>query len=250
MNNTTIKTVIIDDEIAFINTMEIMLKHRSEFQIVGHARSVKEGLELVNTIHPELIFLDVKLGDGKGFDLLRKLKGFKSNVIFVTAYDHYAVEAFRFSAIDYLLKPIDSDELHNALEKVKYSLANDQLQLKFNTLIENMGHSEKKKIILKELDTHHVVEVDQVLWCSAEGSYTRFFLESGKYVIVSKHLKEFENLLNPYHFFRIHRSHLVNVNKIKKFEKSDGGMVFPEGGHQLPVSFRKKDKLSHILAGI
>jgi two-component system LytT family response regulator len=245
-----IKTVIIDDEIAFINTLEIMLKHRSEFQIVGHARSVKEGLALINRVDPDLIFLDVKLGDGKGFDILRKLKGHKGNVIFVTAYDHYAVEAFRFSAIDYLLKPIDSEELYNALEKVKNNLANNQLQLKFNTLLENIGQTEKKKIILKEIDVHHVVGVDQVLWCSAEGSYTRVFMKTGKYVIVSKNLKEFETLLLPYHFFRIHRSHLVNVNKIKRFEKSEGGMVHLEGGHQLPVSFRKKDKLSQILAGM
>ena len=245
-----IKTIIIDDEIAFINTLEIMLKHRSEFQIAGHARSVKEGLELINEVDPDLIFLDVKLGDGEGFDILRKLKGLKGNVVFVTAYDHYAVEPFRFSAIDYLLKRIDSEELHNALEKVKNNLANNELQLKFNTLLENIGHTEKKKIILKEIDTHHIVEVDQVLWCSAEGSYTRVVMQNNKSVIVSKHLKEFETLLLPYHFFRIHRSHLVNINKIKKFEKGDSGMVILEDGHQLPVSFRKKDKLSHILAGI
>lgn|GEM_PF-4478143 len=108
-----------------------------------------------------------------------QLKGLKGNVVFVTAYDHYAVEAFRFSAIDYLLKPIDSEELHNALEKVKNNLANNHLQLKFNTLLENIGQTEKKKIILKEIDTHHIVEVDQVLWCSAEGSYTRVVICCG-----------------------------------------------------------------------
>lgn len=245
-----IKTVIIDDEIAFINTLKIMLEYRNDFRIVGDARSVKEGFDLINSTHPDLIFLDVKLGDGKGFDILRRLKGHKCNVIFVTAYDHYAVEAFRFCAIDYLLKPIDSDELFNALEKVKENVANNLLQQKFDTLLENIGHAEKKKIILKEQDALHVVEIDQVLWCGAEGSYTRFFLENEKYIVVSKHLKEFENLLSPYHFFRIHRSYLVNVNKIKRFEKMDGGIVHLESGHQLPVSFRKKDKLSHVLAAM
>ncbi len=245
-----LRAVIIDDEMAFINTLEVMLACHTDFHIVGMARGVEEGLQLIEATEPHVVFLDVEMEDGTGFDLLNKISRIDFKVIFVTAFDHYAIEAFRFSAIDYLLKPIVSDDLAVALDKVRHALDHDKMEYQYNVLLDNIYKlsKEKRKIVLKEVDTHHIIQLDDILWCQAEGSYTRFFLEGEDPILVSRHLKEFEKMLNNSQFFRVHRSHLVNLNKIKKFEKSDGAILYLEGGYTVPVSVRKKDRLTSLLA--
>lgn len=250
MSREKIHTLIVDDEIAFIQTMRILMEAHPDFKISGTARSVEEAVNKINELEPDVVFLDVEMEDGTGFDVLRQLDRNDFKVVFVTAFDHYAVEAFRFSAIDYLLKPVISDDLMHALEKVKLSLENEKANYQFKVLLDNI-HSlskERKKIVLKEVDVHHVVQLDQIIWCTADGSYTKFFLKENKSILVSRHLKEFEDLLSPNGFFRVHRSHLVNLHKIERFERSEGGILFLEGGHSVPVSVRKKDRLSAMLA--
>jgi two-component system LytT family response regulator len=245
-----INAIIVDDEIAFINTLKIILENYPEFRIIGQARSANEAVELIGNLEPDLIFLDVELGDGTGFDVLQRVERRDFKVIFVTAFDHYAVEAFRFSAIDYLLKPIVSADLDSALDKIKKSLSKDKIDYQFNVLLENIHNisNERKKIVLKELDTHHVVRLDNILYCVAEGSYTRFVILGGKTILVSRHLKEFERMMSGSGFFRTHRSHLANLNKIVKFEKGEGGILHIEENHKIPVSVRKKEKLSSLLS--
>lgn len=250
MKNEKIHTMIVDDEIAFIKTMHILMESHPDFKIIGSARSVKEAVEKINKYEPDVVFLDVEMEDGTGFDVLKSIERKDFKVIFVTAFDHYAVEAFRFSAMDYLLKPIISEDLMMALEKVKSALENEKANYQFKVLLENI-HSlskERKKIVLKEMDVHHIVQLDQIIWCTAEGSYTQFFLAGGDSILVSKHLKEFEDLLSPNGFFRVHRSHLVNLNKIKRFERSEGGTLYMEEDHIVPVSVRKKDRLGAMLS--
>jgi two-component system LytT family response regulator len=250
MNKEKIQTMIVDDEIAFIKTMHILLESHPDFKIIGVARGVEEAVEKINKIEPDVVFLDVEMEDGTGFDVLRRVDRKDFKVIFVTAFDHYAVEAFRFSAIDYLLKPVISEDLMIALEKVKGALENEKANYQFKVLLENI-HSlskERKKIVLKEMDVHHIVQLDNIIWCTADGSYTKFYLCGGDSILVSKHLKEFEDLLSPNGFFRVHRSHLVNLNKIKRFERSEGGILYMEEDHIVPVSVRKKDRLGAMLS--
>ncbi len=244
-----IESVIIDDESAFINTLNVMIKEHPEFKIVGTARSVKEGIVLINSLKPDIVFLDIQLGDGLGFDVLKETSSLNFIVIFVTAFDYYAVEAFRFSAIDYLLKPISSDNLKEALDKVNERIDERGLRSKIDLFLNNYHSREKhnKKIVLKELDTHHVLSVDDIICCSAEGSYTKFYIKGNIRIVVSKHLKEYEKLLENYDFIRVHRSHLVNINKINKYEKRDGGILSLEEEIKVIVSVRKKDKISSIL---
>ena len=242
-----IKTVIVDDEVSFINTLEILLEKHPQFQIIGRARSVKKAIQLILEIEPELIFLDIQLGDGSGFDVLNVIgHDHGMEVVFVTAYDEYAVKAFRYSAVDYLLKPVIYQDLVAALGRVQHSLNSKLSMDRLETLLTNLQSPEqtKKKIVLKETDTHHIIDLDDIMWCMADGSYTSFYLTDGRTIMVSKLLKEFEDMLRTNNFFRIHRSYLVNLNKVLKLEKAEGGVLHLQGNHQLPVSTRKREKLS------
>ncbi len=246
----SIRTLVVDDEAAFIGNLEsIVASQPNILQIVGSARSVKEGLQKIDELEPDLIFLDVQMGDGTGFDLLEQCERRDFKVIFVTAYDQYAIEAFRFSAVDYLLKPVVSTDFWEAVERAIDEIEKSRSELQLNVLMDNV-HSlskEKKKLVLREADVLHVVKLDDILWCMADSSYTHFHLISGEKIIVSQHLKEFEDMLDKNGFFRAHRSHLVNVNKITKFDKREGGIIHLEGDNTLPVSVRKKEKLLEIL---
>ena len=250
MSRSKLRTVIVDDEIAFIKTMEVMLQGHPDFSIAKSARSVAEAVKIISVSEPDLVFLDVEMEDGTGFDVLRQLDHRDFKVIFVTAFDHYAVEAFRFSAIDYLLKPVISDDLLAALQKAKLSIENDQNTYQFKVLLDNINSlsNARKKIVLKEKEVHHVIELDQIISCSAEGSYTLFHLTKNESILVSRHLKEFEEILVTNGFFRVHRSHLVNLNKIKRYDRSEGGLLYLEENHKIPVSVRKKESLRAILS--
>lgn len=244
-----IRAIIIDDEKPFINTLRANLSGVEDLIIVGEARGVHTGIKLIEELEPELVFLDIQMSDGTGFDLLRKLDRRDFKVIFITAHDHFAIEAFKFSAIDYILKPIISDDLYAAIEKVRRSLEKEKINLQLSVLMENLNEisRDKKKIILRESETLHIIKLEEILWCEADGSYTKFYLNDSRKIMVSKHLKEFEDFLSPNGFFRAHRSHLVNINKIRRFDRSDGGIIYLEDNIALPISVRKKERLAELL---
>ncbi|MCB0492084.1 MAG: response regulator transcription factor [Cyclobacteriaceae bacterium] len=245
-----IRTLLIDDEKPFITSVRTLLSSVADVVVVGEARSVASGLVQIDELEPDLIFLDIEMEDGTGFDLLKQIDRRDFKVIFITAYDHYAVEAFRFSAIDYLLKPITSVDLYAALDKVREATGKEKINYQLSVLMENIHQlsKEKKKIVLRELDTLHVIQLDEILWCNADGSYSIFYLTGGRKIMVSQHLKEFEDLLSPNGFFRVHRAHLVNLNKVRKFTKSEGGTILLEENISLPVSVRKRERLAEMLA--
>ena len=244
-----IRCAIIDDEKPFINTLRAMLKRLDDLMEVGEARSVSSGVKLVNELEPDLVFLDIQMSDGTGFDLLQKLDRRDFRVIFITAHDHFAIEAFKFSAMDYILKPLISDELYRAIDKVRQSIEKDRINLQLSVLMDNLNEisRDKKRIILRESETMHIIQLDEILWCEADGSYTIFYLSEDRKIMVSKHLKEFEDYLSPNGFFRAHRSHLINLNKVRKFDRSDGGIIYLENNVALPISVRKKEKLAEML---
>jgi len=248
-----LKIAIIDDEQPTRKMISnIILQEMHEIEIVTEADSVETGFQNIRKFYPDLVLLDINLPDGTAFDLLQKFEKIDFKIIFITAYQEYAIKAFKFSAIDYLLKPIDPDDLINAINKANewYDLKN--FQLKLNTFLSNLksGSKEDKRIVLRTSEAMHVVSIHDIIRCEADKSYTQFFLTDGRKPIVSKTLKDFDELLSPYGFFRSHQSHLMNLNYLESFEKRDGGYVLMKDKSIVPVSVRKKEELISILENL
>lgn len=244
-----IKTVIIDDETLVRLLIRNLLKeHCEEVEVVGEADGVETGLNMIRQSHPDLVLLDVKMEDGSGFDLMRQYQGDPFKVIFITAYEEYAIRAIKLSAVDYILKPISPEELKNAIEKTGHLLAADY-DLKVRTLLGNINNptQEGKKIVLKTHEKYHYVQVHDILYCESDSSYTKFYLSDKTMVMVSRTLREFEEILAGYGFFRPQKSFLINLRHIKAYEKSDGGCIILSDNSTVPISDRKKDEFLRIM---
>lgn len=245
-----LRTIIIDDEAHQRLTIEKMVKaFCPNLNIVAQAGSVKTGVEVIRKHRPDLVLLDIKLGDGTGFDLLETLSPVDFKVIFITAYDHYAVRAFRFSAVDYLLKPLDPEELVEAVEKTGSVLQKD-----FNTQLANIKHqlgsveTGQDKIIIRTFDSIHLVPLKEILYCESDHSCVIIYLINNTTITASASLKDYEELLAGSGFFRVHKTYLVNVKYMRRFDKAEGGFVVLEGEIKIPVASRKRDELLEIFA--
>lgn len=248
-----IKTVIIDDEKNAREAIQkIIESHFNEIQIIGFAEDVQSGIKLISQLNPELVLLDIKLPDGTGFDILNHFNDPKFFLIFITAYNKHAIKAFKFSALDYLLKPIDIDEFKNAIEKVIQAREEQNTKKKLEIFLENIDNISKevKKIVLKTSDSIHLIQVNEILRCQSEGNYTKFYFLNKKPILVSKNIKEYYEMLKDYQFFRPHQSHIVNINYIKRYDKVDGGSLIMQDDSSVPVSTRKKDDLMKIFENI
>ncbi len=245
------KTIIIDNEAPARKSLRAMLQlYCTDIEIIAEADSVESGLQVIKTHQPDLVFLDIQLDDGTGMDILSYIGDPQFQVIFVTAFDHYAVQAFKFSALDYLLKPVDPDDLTPAVERARKTLEKNDLQLQLSIMANNMTQSKaEQRVILKDADSIHIVGINEIIHCQAEGSYTRFHLEGERQLLVSKNLKEYENVLKNFGFYRPHHSHLVNINHIRRFDKVNGGSLVMKNEQSLPVSVRKRDQLFKLLSG-
>jgi len=213
------------------------------------ADGVQSGIKKIKEIRPDLVFLDVELDDGTGMDLLASLETIDFQLIFITAHNKYAIDAFKFSAIDFLLKPIDSEELINALNKVKLHLKNQNLSEQIQILRQSLNKmsDNEKKIVLKDINSIYFVKINDIVRCESDGQYTEFHLVDSKKIVISKSLKEYEQLLEPYGFLRPHHSHLINSHKILRYDKNDGGNLIMETNCNVPVSHRKKSLILQIL---
>lgn len=244
-----IRTLIIDDETRARETIQILLETycKDDIQVVGQAKNLLTGLDAIKEHQPDLVLLDIKMPDGTGFDMLARLGKVDFKVVFITAFEEYAIQAFKFSAIDYVLKPIDPEELKVAINKVKEvieadSTNNSDIQIK--TLLSNLkNNGEDKKLVLRTTENIFVIPLDEVVALTSDGNYTRFYFLERRNIIVSKTLKYFEGVLIDYGFMRIHRSHLINLKYIERFDKTDGGYAVMRGGIKLDVSQRKKEEL-------
>ncbi|HCL05759.1 MAG TPA: DNA-binding response regulator [Chitinophagaceae bacterium] len=242
--------LIIDNEANLRNTLKELIKLSGfNFSIIIEASGVKEGIQRIHSENPDIVFLDIEMEDGTGFDLMKQIQHPQFQLIFVTAHNQYAIDAFRFSAINYLLKPVDPDSLKISLEKasanIKTKLLSDQIDILLQQLA---GKTDKeRRIVLRDIDNIYFVKVNDILYCMADGTYTRFYLQNQKDILVSKNLKEYENLLEPLGFLRTHHSYLVNPDKITMYDKSEGGSLILEGGVSVPVSQRKKEAIISIL---
>ncbi|MCD4663911.1 MAG: LytTR family DNA-binding domain-containing protein [Bacteroidales bacterium] len=235
-----IRAIIIDDEEKARKTLSDSLSLYCEnVNVIAEADGVKTGLNVIVKNNPDVVFLDIKMTDGSGFDLLELLPSITFEIIFVTASDKYAVKAFQFSAADYILKPIKPQELIRAVGKLKESKGFESINKKLEVLISNKNNFEK--IALPALDGLRFVKIEDITRCESDGNYTTIFMNSGEKIIFTKLIKEYEELLSPLTFYRIHKSHIVNFKYIKKYSKGDGGAVIMNDGTKIEVSRRRKD---------
>lgn len=241
--DTKITAILVDDEQGNReNLLRMIRQYCPQIEVQAVCCSVAEAQISLSKTQPDILFLDIRLGSDTGFTLLESLPEISFEVIFVTAYDSYAIQAIRFSALDYLLKPIDSSELINAVEKAIQVILRKQDNKRMQNLLRNAQSLDKhKKIALSVADKIEFVEIDSIIRCESESNYTTFYLKSGEKLIVSKTLKEYDELLTPYHFLRVHQSHLINLDEIKSFIKTDGGYIRMKDGTSISISRQRRN---------
>ncbi len=245
------KILIIDNEIELRKGLNsLLLKCCPPETIIEEAEGVNTGLQQINTFNPDIVFLDIEMDDGTGFDLLKQIETPSFQLIFTTAHNQYAIQAIKFSAIDYLLKPIDPTELKISLEKAIANISKIDLSKQLAIVMQELNNkpNSERKIVLNDKQTTYFVKVSEILFCEAEGPYTRFYIAGSNNILVSKNLKEFEEMLVPLGFLRTHHSYVANPAKIKVYDKTNGGALILEGGHSIPVSQRRKDVVLDSLA--
>lgn len=243
-----IKAILIDDiEQARITLKKDLQVYAPDVEVIGEAGGVIEGAKLLKSVQPDVLFLDIQMQDGSGFDLLDILPDIPFKIIFITASDAHAIKAFRYAAIDYLLKPVDPDELKMAMEKLRAKAVNENE--KYKLLNEALKDHQKPhtKLALHTQDKIHVVDISDIIRCESNVNYTAFFFTDGKKLLVTKTLKEFEDLLEGHGFYRVHQSHLINTKCIKEFIKADGGYILMNNGVNIPVSSRKRAQVVEML---
>jgi two-component system LytT family response regulator len=250
---TMLRAVVIDDiESIRKENINLIKSCCPEISVVGEADSVAMGIELIKQSSPDLVFLDVEMPDGTGFDLLQKLSPIPFKVIFITGYEDFAIRAFRFSAIDYLLKPLDGIELREAVKKAEDSLAKEVFDLKLQNLFSNLERpKDLQKLLLKTTDKIYSVNIKDIVCCESDKNYTTFHFANTQKLIVSTSLKEYEALLGPHNFFRTHKSHLINMAYFDHFIKSDGGnKIVMKDKTVIPLSVRKKEEFLILLENL
>lgn len=241
--------IIIDDEPKARSTIrDILDLGEQKLNILGEAGDVSSAYELILQKKPDLILLDINLPDGTGFDLLKKFDRIDFRIIFITAHEEYAVRAFRFSAMDYILKPVAASDLLQAVEKAGETIRNEKTEEKFKAFLANL--EKINKIVLRTAESIHIINLENIVRCESDVNYTTFYLANGEKLLVSKTLKEYDEMLGPSGFFRTHQSHLVNLEHILRYDKAEGGHLIMDDGSWVPVSLRKKEHLFRIFEGL
>ncbi len=238
-------TVIVDDDVSVRNTLQKLLRENfPSVKVLASAATVEEGYEAVLKYKPDLLFLDIELPDGNGFDILKRFTRIPFKVIFITGHQEYAITAIKVSALDFILKPIDNEEFISSVGKAQELISSEEQQLKFEALRENL-QSRKilKRIILHTADHLQLVSVSDIIRAEADSNYTTFCLSDGKHIMVSRTIKEFEVLLTGSGMIRVHQSHLVNMEYIDRFTKKDGGYLLLRDGTKIPVSANLKKQV-------
>jgi two-component system LytT family response regulator len=249
MNLPMLKCIAIDDEPNNLELLSNLIRlYGGNASLIATAGAVESGCQIILEHKPDLVFLDIEMQDGTGFDLLTRLGKIDFKVIFVTVHAQYAIDAFRYCALDYLLKPLSPMHFIAALEKARQSIDKEDQELQLKTLLSNMSAaaSRKKKIVLKTMDRIYTMHADEIVRLEADGSYTNVYLENGKKIMVSRLLKEFDELLSGEGFLRVHQSHLVNMEFLFCFEKQENHIVMKDESI-VPVSTRKKEYLLSLL---
>lgn len=244
-----IRTLIVDDEELARKNLEFMLhEYCDPVDVIGEAANVREAKKAIKDNNIDLLLLDIEMPNGSGFDLLESIKDdIDFKIIFITAYHEYALKAFRYSAVDYLLKPINPEDLQAAIKKAKPGTEMDSPE-KIEALIENISKKGTRfeKIALASMEGLVFVNLDDILYCESQDNYTQFFLKDGQRIMVSKTIKHFEEVLDSDKFFRVHRSNIINLKYIDKYVKGEGGYVVLKQGARIPVSRRRKESFLQL----
>ena len=239
------RIVIVDDEAQARGALHSLLDtYCKDYVVVAEASGVEEGIVTILENRPDLVFLDVQMQDGTGFDLLSRMKNIDFNVIFASAYDKFAIQAFKFSAVDFLQKPIEPGQLIAACQKVNQQIEIAEIGSKLEVLLSNRKSFEK--IALPTMDGFLFVNIKDIVRCEAESNYTRFYIRGRNGLLVSKTLKEYDEMLSPFGFFRVHKSHLINLAFLKEYLRGDGAVIM-EDGAEILISRRRKDDFLNAL---
>jgi two-component system LytT family response regulator len=238
------KAVIIDDEPRAVHILEMVVsEYCSGVEICGRASSISDGIKEIRETHPDLIFLDIEMPDGSGFDVLTAFPERSFDVVFVTAYNHYALKAIKYSAADYILKPVDIEEVKAAMEKVRIRRSTPGAQFPdLNELMLNIRAGAVRKIAVPSSDGSEFIAVDDIMYIEADRSYCNIVLTNDNKMLVSKNLSNIEELLPRDMFYRIHKSFLINLNFMKKYYRTDGGYVEMQDGKKMSIARNKKDE--------
>lgn len=246
-----IRAVIIDDEKNNIeNMVSLLQKHELPVAIVGSATNADDGISTIVATNPDLLFLDIQMPEKNGFDVLKALPHYQFEVIFVTAFDQYGIQAVKFSAIDYLLKPVNPEELKTSIKKVEAKLNQRKQNFQLENLMELIKNKDAKKdhkLALASTKEIRFVHTDEIIRCESSNAYTQFYLTDGKNIMVSKPIFEYEEMLSNYDFIRCHQSHLVNSKFIKSLVKEDSGYLLLNDDTRIPISRGKKENVLKAL---
>lgn len=238
-----IKVVIVEDEVNARKALEKLLGLVDQsIKIVGTATHVQDAIDKIRALQPNIVFLDVQLEDGTGFDVLKAFPSIGFKIIFTTAYSQYAINAFKFSAIDYLLKPIDPTELDGAINRAKELIINEKEHLELLEVLKANLEKKEPKIVLKTAEQRYIIQIKDIIHLKADGAYTKFITESMR-LIVSKNIKYYQSLLDE-NFVRCHQSHLVNTKHVKSIS---GGFLNMSNGDLVPISTRKRSAIIELL---
>jgi two-component system LytT family response regulator len=240
-----IRTVLIDDETDSVRVLQKLLdKYCPQVEVVGTAEGVETALAVIQATRPDLLFLDIEMTQGNAFDLLNQLRPLTFQVIFVTAFDNYAIRAFKYSAVDYLLKPVDIDELAGAVERVVQRSQQKNIINQMQVFLDNMGTFSltQQKMAVPTVDGLIFINLKEVVRLEAKSSYTQIILENGNVVTATRTIKDYEDILPEALFCRIHNSHIINLFKIEKYNKGRGGYVTLEDGTTIEVASRRRQE--------
>lgn len=242
--------LLVDDMPAALKMLQKDLESYKEIEVIGTANGVVEAAKLLQKYTPDFLFLDIMLGDGTGFDILEIVPNLASKIIFVTASDAHAIRAFKFAAIDYLLKPYSLDSLDEAIKKAKAQIIPDAERLSILKTYVDSADSKPKRISLHTLDQISVINIDDIIRCQSDNNYTHFYLVNDTKILVTKTLKYYADMLQDSGFLRVHQRHLVNLNFVKAFIKSDGGYLQLQNKDTVPVSVRKRAEVVDALSSL
>jgi two-component system, LytTR family, response regulator len=240
-----IRTVLVDDEVDSIRVLQRLLEtYCPKVTVVGKADGVATALHTIQSVKPDLVFMDIEMTQGNAFDLLNELQPLAFRVIFVTAFDNYAIRAFKYSAVDYLLKPVDIEDLCAAVERVPEQPQNENVVEQMKVLLDNVGSFQlsQQKMAVPTIYGLSFVPIREIIRLEAKGGYTTIFLNAGEKITTSRNIKEYEDMLPESIFCRIHTSHIINLQKIEKYSKGRGGYVIMEDGTAIEVAGRRKEE--------
>ncbi len=242
-----ISSILVDDEPRGLTSLQKLLEiNCPDVDVIGWGNSAEEAKEKINQLHPRLVFLDISMPGKTGFDLLRDLKNINFEIIFITAYNNYMAQAFHFSAVDYLLKPVDEELLVEAVKRAAKRIEEKTSGHNIETLLHNIQQKknpQKLKLCIPSLKGFQVVEIHDIIYCEAHSNYTNFYFTNRPFLCASKPIHEYEELLEDCNFVRIHKSMLINLEHVKEYVRGEGGTVLLSDDHVLEVSRRKKDLL-------